>query len=168
MCFITEVHNLLFNSSCFNLWLDYYHQIQFMVVGFHFFSIALIEHHDQKHLSEERVYWAYILNQSSCCEDKVGTQSGQEPGDMNRNTGSGWILFIVFTSHGFLISLFYIPQNPMFMGGLDLLNQNYFLKFNTVLLTGQYNGGLFSVEVPFSQITLACVKLSTKYLTWAC
>jgi hypothetical protein len=68
-------------------------------------TIAVMKHHDQKQLGEERVYMAYQC--SSLKEVRTGTQARQEPGGRSWCRGHGGVLLTELAPHGLLRLLSY-------------------------------------------------------------
>ena len=60
-------------------------------------TIAVMKHHNQRQLGEERVYLAYTsISLFILKEVRTGTHTGQEPGDRNQCRNHGQVLLTGF------------------------------------------------------------------------
>lgn len=121
-------------------------------------TLAMMEHHDQKHIEEERGYLAYTYTPTILQKVRTGTQTGWGPGGRICYRGPSEVQLLVCSPW-----LFHRTQNqrqptdafPHYGLGCPTsttMKMFYRLPYNPVLWR------LFSSGVLSYQMTLACVK----------
>ena len=123
-------------------------------------TIAVMKHHNQKLLGEEWVLFGlYVQTHNPLRGDKEGAQTKQKPGDRSRCRDRGGGCCLLAYSSWFV--------QPAFLQHLgtpaQVWHHSQCLPYQQLIKkmpTAQSYGGNFSIEVPSSEMTPACVKLS--------